>query len=129
PAKPGERGAARARSRALRREALLELRVECLIDTTPRRGAGVGTHDADDLIDLYQLRALLEGYAARQAAARVSDEEIGLLGESCDRFDRIAGDDVRELVKENLLFHRAIHAAAGSARLSGMLRRVIELPL
>ena len=116
-------------SRTPVREALLVLQAEGLIETTPNRGAVVGSHDADDLIDLYQLRALLEGYAARQAAARVSDEEIGLLRESCDRFDRIAGDDVRELVKENLLFHSAIHAAAGSARLSGMLRRVIELPL
>ena len=51
------------------------------------------------------------------------------LRESCDRFDKIAGDDFRELVKENLLFHSAIHAAAGSARLTGMVRRVIELPL
>ena len=116
-------------SRTPVREALLVLQAEGLIETTPNRGAVVVTHDADDLIDLYQLRALLEGYAARQAAATVSDEEIGLLRKSCDRFDRIAGDDVRELVKENLLFHRAIHAAAGSARLSGMLRRVIELPL
>ena len=52
------------------------------------------THDAADLIDLYQLRALLEGYAARQAATRVSSHEIDLLRESCDRFDSIAGDDV-----------------------------------
>ena len=116
-------------SRTPIREALLVLQAEGLIQTTPNRGAVVVTHDADDLIDLYQLRALLEGHAARQAAARISDEEIGLLRESCDRFDRIAAEDIRELVKENLLFHRAIHAAAGSARLSGMLRRVIELPL
>ena len=61
------------------REALLMLQAEGLIDTTPNRGAVVRAHDADDLLDLYQLRALLEGYAARQAAARVSDETIGLL--------------------------------------------------
>jgi DNA-binding GntR family transcriptional regulator len=116
-------------SRTPVREALLILQSEGLIETTPNRGAIVGTHDADDLVDLYQLRALLEGYAARQAAARVSDEEIGLLRESCDRFDLIASNDVRELVKENLLFHSSIHAAAGSVRLTEMLRRVIELPL
>jgi DNA-binding GntR family transcriptional regulator len=116
-------------SRTPVREALLVLQAEGLIEATPNRGAVVRSHDADDLIDLYQLRSLLEGYAARQAAARVTAEEVGLLRESCDRFDKIAGDDVRELVKENLLFHSAIHAGAGSARLSGMLRRVIELPL
>ena len=116
-------------SRTPVREALLILQAEGLIDTTPNRGAVVRAHDADDLLDLYQLRALLEGYAARQAAAKVTDETILLLYESCDRFDAIAGDDTRELVTENLLFHSAIHAAAGSARLTEMLRRVIELPL
>ncbi len=116
-------------SRTPVREALLMLQAEGLIETTPNRGAVVRTHDAADLIDLYQLRALLEGYAARQAATRVTSEEIELLRESCDRFDRIAGDDIRELVRENLWFHSAIHTASGSARLSSMVRRVVELPL
>jgi len=116
-------------SRTPVREALLMLQAEGLIETTPNRGAVVRTHDAADLIDLYQLRALLEGYAARLAAARVSEDEIALLRESCDRFDRVAGDDVRQLVEENLWFHSANHAAAGSPRLSDMVRRVIELPL
>jgi DNA-binding GntR family transcriptional regulator len=116
-------------SRTPVREALLMLQAEGLIQTTPNRGAVVRTHDADDLIDLYQLRALLEGYAARQAATRVSDEELSQLGESCNRFDAIADEDVLELVRENMWFHSAIHAAAASPRLSAMVRSVIELPL
>jgi DNA-binding GntR family transcriptional regulator len=116
-------------SRTPVREALLMLQAEGLIETTPNRGAVVRTHDADDLIDLYQLRALLEGYAARQAATRVSEDELERLAESCDRFDAIADDDVRELVRENMWFHSAIHSAAASPRLSGMVRSVIELPL
>jgi DNA-binding GntR family transcriptional regulator len=36
---------------------------------------------------------------------------------------------VRALVKENLVFHNAILEAAGSARVAGMVRKVIELPL
>jgi DNA-binding GntR family transcriptional regulator len=116
-------------SRTPVREALLMLQAEGLVETAPNRGAVVRTHDAEDLVDLYQLRALLEGYAAHRAATRIGPEDIQLLRESCDRFDAIAEGDVRELVKENLLFHSAIHAAAGSARLSRMMRRVIELPL
>ncbi len=116
-------------SRTPVREALLMLQADGLIVAEPNRGAVVRTHDAEDLRDLYQLRALLEGYATRLAAAKMSDDEIGLLRESCDRFDAIADDDVRELVKENLLFHSAIHAAADSERLSWMVQRVIELPL
>ena len=39
------------------------------------------------------------------------------------------GEDLRELVQENLFFHSTILDVAGSARLAGMVRRVIQLPL
>ena len=116
-------------SRTPVREALLMLQAEGLIVTTPNRSAVVREHDADDLKDLYQLRALLEGYAARQAATRISSEELDRLNDSCARFDVISRDDVRELVRENLHFHSTILAAAGSERLSWMVQKVIELPL
>jgi DNA-binding GntR family transcriptional regulator len=117
-------------SRTPVREALLMLQAEGLVVAIPNRGAMVRVHTTEDLDDLYQLRALLEGYAARRAAARISDEQVELLRSSCDRFDGLNPDEeLRELVRENLLFHSTILDVAGSARLSSMVRRVIELPL
>jgi DNA-binding GntR family transcriptional regulator len=116
-------------SRTPVREALLVLQSEGLVDAEPNRGAAVRAHDAADLDDLYQLRALLEGYAARRAASRITLEHIAGLWSSCDRFDKINDRNVRELVKENLLFHNTILDAAGSARTAEMVRKVIELPL
>jgi DNA-binding GntR family transcriptional regulator len=116
-------------SRTPVREALLVLQAEGLVDAAPNRGAAVRAHDARDLDDLYQLRALLEGYAARRAGGRITPEQIERLRASCDRFESLRGDDVRELVKENLFFHNTILEAAGSARTASMVRKVIELPL
>ena len=116
-------------SRTPVREALLMLQAEGLIVTTPNRSAVVREHDADDLEDLYQLRAVLEGYAARQAAKRIAGEELDRLNDSCARFDALSGSDIRALVKENLFFHSTILGAAGSERLSWMVQKVIELPL
>ena len=116
-------------SRTPVREALLVLQAEGLVDAAPNRGATVRAHDAEDLDDLYQLRALLEGYAARRTAARASDDLVRELWASCERFEALSDSDVRALVKENLVFHNAILEAAGSARLAGMTRKVIELPL
>ncbi|MGH3066596.1 MAG: GntR family transcriptional regulator [Gaiellaceae bacterium] len=116
-------------SRTPVREALLVLQAEGLVDASPNRGATVRVHDAEDLDDLYQLRALLEGYAARRAAARGSEELVGVLWASCNRFDGLSDGDVRALVKENFVFHNAILDAAGSARVADMVRRVIDLPL
>jgi DNA-binding GntR family transcriptional regulator len=116
-------------SRTPVREALLILQTEGLVDAEPNRGAVVRSHDAGDLEDLYQLRALLEGYAARRAAANVSEAAIADLWASCDRFEALIEGDVQELVKENLLFHNVILDAAQSRRVAELIRKVIELPL
>jgi DNA-binding GntR family transcriptional regulator len=117
-------------SRTPVREALLMLQVEGLIVATPNRGATVRVHTPEDLDDLYALRALLEGHAARRAGPRITEEEISLLRESCDRFEALSPDDaLRELVRENLFFHSTILDIAGSSRLASMVRGVIELPL
>jgi DNA-binding GntR family transcriptional regulator len=118
-------------SRTPVREALLMLQAEGLVDAAPNRSATVHSYSAEDLDDLYKLRAVLEGYATRRAAARLADETIAGLRESCERFESILGDgaEMGELVKENLLFHQTILDGAGSARLTTMVRQVIELPL
>jgi DNA-binding GntR family transcriptional regulator len=116
-------------SRTPVREALLILQAEGLVDAAPNRGALVRSHDADDLEDLYQLRALLEGYAARRAAANISEAAVAGLRESCERFENLIEGDVQDLVKENLLFHNVILDAARSRRVAELVRKVIELPL
>ena len=117
-------------SRTPVREALLVLQSEGLVAAEPNRGATVRAHDAEDLDDLYQLRALLEGYAARRAAARISEAALGELRSSCERFAALVdGGELREIVQENGLFHDTILEAAGSQRLRGMVRKVVELPL
>jgi DNA-binding GntR family transcriptional regulator len=117
-------------SRTPVREALLLLQSEGLIESVPRRGATVRSYAVDDLDDMYQLRAVLEGYAARRAATRIARDDLARLEESCARFDRLrAEDDLRDLVKENLFFHNVILEAAGSGRLGPLVRKVIEVPL
>jgi DNA-binding GntR family transcriptional regulator len=118
-------------SRTPVREALLMLQAEGLIDAAPNRGATVRSHSAEDLDDLYKLRAVLEGYATRRAASRLAGEAIRGLRESCERFNGLLdeGAEMGELVKENLVFHQTILEGAGSARLTTMVRQVIELPL
>ena len=96
------------------------LQAEGLVDAIPNRGAMVRVHNADDLEDLYQLRALLEGYAARRAGTRITDEQLDELRASCDRFDALDSEtELRELVRENMVFHSTILDIAGSARLGG----------
>ena len=112
------------------REALLVLQTEGLLESAPNRGATVRAYAPDEIEEMYDLRALLEGRAAHRAATRVSNEDLRRLEESNARFASLrAADDVADLIKENLAFHSTILEAAGSDRLAQMVRKVIELPL
>jgi DNA-binding GntR family transcriptional regulator len=117
-------------SRTPVREALVMLQAEGLIDAPPNRGAMVRSHSVDELDDLYQLRALLEGHAARRAAAHADEELVTDMWASCKRFDKLVSKgEVSDLVQENLTFHMLILEAAGSERLEGIVRMVTDLPL
>lgn len=121
-------------SRTPIREALLLLQAEGLVDASPNRGSTVRAYDVGELEDVYELRAVLEGHAARRAAARITPEALLELRGSCERFELIvadagAPDRVTELVNENALFHEMILDACGSHRLSGMVRQLILTPL
>src|SRR5215468_1688413 len=74
-------------SRTPIREALLVLQAEGLVVTAANRGASVRSYEADDLDEMYRLRALLEGHAAHRAAASITPKQIEVLTESVERFD------------------------------------------
>jgi DNA-binding GntR family transcriptional regulator len=77
-------------SRTPVREALRRLGSEGLVEVLPNRGARVRTWTAQDLEESYELRAVLEGLAARRAAARV---EPAVLAEMDDLAERMVAVD------------------------------------
>jgi DNA-binding GntR family transcriptional regulator len=119
-------------SRTPVREALRRLEAEGLVVVEPQRGATVRSYEPRELDDMYRLRAVLEGYAARRAAERITDSDLAALHKSCLRFSRLATRkrvSPRDLARENQIFHDGILAAADDARLAEMARSVIHLPL
>jgi DNA-binding GntR family transcriptional regulator len=130
---PGERLRAEAlaarlgTSRTPVREALLMLEREGLVDLQPNRGAIVRAFDAADLLDLYEVRALVEPHGAARAATRISEPDLARLAELC-RLGERAGPDVAAQIEGNEEFHRIIAAAADSPRLLSALRGVAGIP-
>jgi DNA-binding GntR family transcriptional regulator len=117
-------------SRTPVREAILVLHTEGLLEAARNRGAYVRAYDPEELDDIYKLRALLESYAAQEAAPRLTANRVAELRESCRRFAALSpSTDLQALVAENAFFHQMILEAAGSKRLVEMVRKVTELPL
>lgn len=119
-------------SRTPIREALLVLEREGLVRNLPNRGAIVRSFDAADLLDLYEVRGVLEPHAARRAAARMSEEDIARLGELCDSADEAEDGDATSVEQQILLnneFHALIGKAAESPRLLEAMRGTAGIPI
>ncbi len=114
-------------SRSPLREALRKLELEGLVTVTPRKGAIVNAFSAEDIEEIYLLRSVLEGAAARLAAARITSEGLLVLEESVGRMDALTRNgDLSGLVEENTNFHNVIIKASGQKRLVQLIGTLQE---
>lgn len=109
-------------SRTLVREALRQLESEGLITVIPNRGPIVRALSVDEVKDLYAIRAVLEGLAARLFAENADDATIQALGKAATAAVAAyqAGEPARALEAKNR-FYDLLVACAGSESLSTML--------
>lgn len=79
----------------------------------------VDLHRDQSVIEIFEVRRVLEPYAAGLAAERISDEQLTALTASLAS----VGEDtsVKDLVEHDLEFHRLITHASGNAYLASLL--------
>lgn len=114
-------GAQLGLSRTPIRNALAQLRMEGLVNLTPNSGARVASFGKEELVEMAEMRAMLEGYAASLAARKIGAGELAKLDTLCDRMADVVAlkpaADVAEISSVNLEFHRSVALAAGNSRL------------
>src|SRR5690606_26063844 len=92
-------------------QALRLLRKDGFVIDVGRRGLQVAPVDAQMISRIYEVRAVLDGLAARQAAhARAHiDPALVAAGRAA-----VAGTDIGAMINADLAFHNAIYAASGN---------------
>jgi DNA-binding GntR family transcriptional regulator len=115
-------------SRTPVREALILLSASGLAELEPNRGATVLQLTADDVAEVYHLRALLESESAALAAKRGSPEVAELLCKICDQIRELHGAPASEQLAADTFFHYTIAEASGSPRLHALVRQVSAIP-
>lgn len=117
------------------REALARLEMDGLVVKEPLRGYSVTPMlDMSSFNDLYDLRRLLEPFAARCAAARrdvgivdILERELVQMRETVNSGGATSGGsylDYRDFAWQDARFHEVIARASGNSMLSDTLRRL-----
>jgi DNA-binding GntR family transcriptional regulator len=109
-------------SRTVLREALRQLESEGLIAVLPNKGPVVRELTLDEAKDLYSIRAVLEGLAARLFVENADDPEIDRLAKALDlTIDAYRRGDPQEILEVKNGFYDILFAGARSGTLSAML--------
>jgi DNA-binding GntR family transcriptional regulator len=113
-------------SRTPIREAFRQLESEGFITVIPRKGAIVASLSAKDISDFYDLKMVLEGYAARCATKVLTEKEL-LKMEAVNRQMETAS--VKKDLRKVLLLHNEFHdiflKACGNEKLQGIVQNMV----
>ncbi len=105
-------------SRTPVREALKQLQTEGLVNVRPRVGTYVSIPSRGEIIELFQMREILEGAAARILAERGQVPELDLLRQNILKSDAaLEANDVATYIDLVGEFHQLIVLGAGNSKL------------
>ncbi|GAB3558714.1 FadR/GntR family transcriptional regulator [Spelaeicoccus albus] len=82
-------------------------------------GFVVDLYQDRSILELFEVRRILEPAAGAMAAVRISDDEVERLRATMDGVDESTG--VEELVSHDVRFHRVLSEASGNSYLAGQL--------
>jgi len=114
-------------SRTPVREALKQLQTEGLVTIRPRVGTFVSSPSRLEIIELFEMKEILEGAAARLLAARGDVPELAQLRTNVERSDAaVARGDAQEYGELVTEFHELILAGAANSKLTQHYRTMMN---
>lgn len=113
-------------SRTPIREAFRQLESEGFISVVPRKGAVVASFSEKDISDFYDIKMVLEGYAARCAAKNLTEKDIARMETVNRQIEGAAAKrDVRRVFALHNEFHDIFLAASGNDKLKAIVDNMV----
>lgn len=107
------------------REALSRLERENLVNIYPNRGAFVVKITKEDVIEIYDLREVLEGLAARQTAEQIDNRGIERIKKLIDSMEKSLNEDnLEDYSSHDSEFHSILGQISGNERLQFMVKNL-----
>ena len=117
-------------SRMPARDAVARLISQGLVETTPGGHSVVARLVKQDILDAFDIEALVHGRAAKRAAGEATDAELAeIVALHAAMVAAEKADDIDQLGALNWEFHRCINLAARSSKLLAVIRNIsLDLP-
>jgi len=107
------------------REALRQLEAEGLVTFTPHRGAVVSSLSLEEIEELFELRAEIEGDLLRRATPKTTSEQLTIAARVMDQFEEaLCAGDAGCWGTLNWQLHAALYAPAHRTFTLGVLQRL-----
>jgi DNA-binding GntR family transcriptional regulator len=110
-------------SRVPIREALRQLQAENLVSSIAHRRAVVVGLDVQEMLELIEIRAVLEGFLVAKAGPRLGSAALRRLNQLCDEADRIT-DYGYDWVLKNWEFHHTLYQPSESKAAIAMVEHL-----
>jgi len=112
-------------SRTPVREAIRKLEKEKYVKMIPRKGAYVEDLTMEDILEVLEIRIVLEGLASKLAARNISDEMKDRIQKNIESFDNASSElDRKELISLDEKFHHIIYQSSGNKKLNEIVREL-----
>lgn len=112
-------------SRTPVREAIRKLEKEKYVKMIPRKGAYVEDLTMEDILEVLEIRIVLEGLASKLAARNISDEMKDRIRKNMKNFDNASNElDRKELISLDEKFHHIIYQSSGNKKLNEIVREL-----
>lgn len=109
------------------RIALSRLEQEGLVKALPRKGYLVIPVTLKSVLDIFEMRALLEPFVARKAAGKIDPAKLTFLNAVCNRdYNHENAESRLEYLEANRAFHVFIAESAGNQKLTGTLSQILD---
>ena len=108
-------------SRTPIRHAISALAQDGLVDIVPRRGAFVAQPSEHDVIEIYDVRMVLEGLAARLAIALNPEEDLEKMTDILKEAEAVLEDEPEQATKADAMLHELVLRNCGNSRLQKVI--------
>lgn len=114
-------------SRTPIREAFRQLESEGFITVTPRKGAVVSPITDKDVSEFYEIKSLLEGYAAKTACATLTPKDIKRLESLNAQMEKCAEKgDFKGFFRLDNQFHDTFLKSCGNEKLCALVHQIVQ---